>query len=143
MERARRRRLLWAAGGAVVALLLIAGAAVLVYRVWYGQSPPPPPREAGVVRLTNPNTGGVPPPEHRVVLAGGQTILLALGQVDGSGESATARLAIVVPPEPSRLVALRRGQEVSVPGATIRVLDIYQEPDRAKDAVDVLVTAQG
>lgn len=143
MAPARGRRLPLALGAALVVLAVVAGAAFLVYRVWYGQSPPPAPQAPGVVRLTNPNTGGVPPPEHRVHLSDDQTVLLAVSSIDGSGGSATAHLAIVLPPAPSRFVALRRGQSTSMGGATIRVLDIYQEPDPAHDAVDVVVTAPG
>lgn len=143
MARARGRRLPWVVGTALVVVVLVAAAAFLAYRILYGKEPPPAPGGPGVVRLTNPNTGGVAPPEHRVQLSNGRTLLLALTFIDGTGDTATAHLAIVLPPAPTRFVALRRGQTTSMPGATIRVLDIYQVPDSTKDAVDVRVTGHG
>ena len=141
MARTRGRRLPWVAGLALVVVVVLGAGAFGGYRLWYEQAPPPAPGGPGVVRLTNPNSGGVPPPEYRVRLTDDQSVLLALAFIDGSGASATAHLSIVLGPAPSHIVALRRGQATSVPGATIRVLDIYQEPDSKKDAVDVLVTA--
>lgn len=128
----------------VVAVVLVGVVALLVTRAWADPTVPPLASGPGVVRAHSQvsDVGANLPPTE--VSYAGTTFKVAVGTTWGSGDSKRVGLSLVGPGGTTQKYAeYRRGDSITIDGASRVIRTIYVSRDESKDFVDLQVVPPG
>jgi hypothetical protein len=138
----RRRRLWWVAAAALVVIVAAVVVGLLLSNNHHDRTPPAFVAGPGKVRVVPQSSHGAAPPQ--VVTVDGNRVGVSLGGLSNDHGKATAGMSVIAyseSGEPSRPYAVYSvGDTITLGRITIKVLDVYVEPNAAHDAVDLQIS---